>query len=201
MPGRCAADNSSGVRHCGIIGSGVGVTLACSWRMLVARRGILALLVISGRVRIGAVDEQRQRRRTGRGARTRSCTESGLHRPRRVHLRADGGLRAADDRLLLPAGLRAVWRPPARAREDATSGCNPVGTGCSTSSCGLLAQPSAPDENGLHQLRPARRLWERDRGPGRQLRRTLPVDSTQWMCSGDRRRQLRRPLPRRAAHV
>ncbi len=62
-------------------------------------------------------------------------------------------------------------------------GCNPVGNGCSTSSCGLLAQPSAPDQNGCTTcVEPADCT-----GAIAQLAATcaaLPVDSTQWLCGG-----------------
>jgi hypothetical protein len=63
-------------------------------------------------------------------------------------------------------------------------GCNPVGTGCSTSSCGLLAQPSAADRNGCtHCVEPSD-----CQGAITQLAGScavLPVDSTQWLCGTD----------------
>ncbi len=62
-------------------------------------------------------------------------------------------------------------------------GCNPAGAYCSTSSCGLLAQPSAPDQNGCTTC-----VEPGDcSGALSQLATTcpdLPVDSTQWLCGG-----------------
>lgn len=60
-------------------------------------------------------------------------------------------------------------------------GCNPVGGGCSTSSCGVLAQPSAPDQNGCtHCVEPADCT-----GATTVLAAScadLPGESTQWLC-------------------
>ena len=60
-------------------------------------------------------------------------------------------------------------------------GCNPVGTGCSTSSCGLLAQPAAPDQNGCTAcVEPADCPSAIAELAGSCT--ALPIESTQWLC-------------------
>jgi hypothetical protein len=156
--------------------------------MLVARRGILALLVIVS-AGLAACDSTP----------SASVTNIGVSG-------ADG---RAPDRVvpnLTCAGLDECtcartpgcaplttdcYCPPASCGGAAACsceggrylGCNPVGNGCSTSSCGLLAQPSAPDGNGCtHCAEPTDCT-----GAITQLAATcasLPVDSTQWLCGG-----------------
>ena len=63
-------------------------------------------------------------------------------------------------------------------------GCNPVGTGCSTSSCGLLAQPSAPDPNGCTTcVEPADCQSAITQLAGSCS--ALTIESTQWMCGSE----------------
>ena len=63
-------------------------------------------------------------------------------------------------------------------------GCNPVGTGCSTASCGLLAQPSAPDQNGCTGcVQPPDCQSAIAQLAGSCA--ALPLDSTQWLCGTD----------------
>jgi hypothetical protein len=63
-------------------------------------------------------------------------------------------------------------------------GCNPVGATCSTSACGLLAQPSAPDQNGCTAcVEPADCQSAITQLAGNCS--ALPVESTQWLCGTD----------------
>jgi hypothetical protein len=157
--------------------------------MLVARRGILALLVIVS-AGLAACDSTPS-------ASVANIGVSGV----------DGGAPEAVVPNLACAGLDECtcaatpgcaplttdcYCPPASCGVAGTCtceggrylGCNPVGTGCSASSCGLLAQPSAPDQNGCtHCTEPPDCT-----SAITQLAATcseLPVDSTQWLCGTD----------------
>jgi hypothetical protein len=157
--------------------------------MLVACRGILALLVIAS-VGLAACDSTPSPSVTNIGV---SGRDGGAHDGVVPNLTCAGldECACAQTPGCAPLATDCYCPPDSCGGAGACScqggrylGCNPVTTGCSTSSCGLLAQPSAPDQNGCtHCVEPTDCT-----SAITQLATTcpnLPLDSTQWLCGTD----------------